>query len=288
MSDKNKLGRGLGAIFGDDVEAVLEEIQKGQHDSFVSDRSKVSVDAIRTNPYQPRKQFDQSKLIELANSIKEHGIVTPIIIRKSEPGYELIAGERRLRAAKLAELEQIDAIVMDFSDEQMMEISLIENIQRENLNIMEEAMAYEQMVTRFGYTQEALSKKVGKSREHITNILRLNRLPKEVAQLVMNEQLTMGHVRPLIPYINELDVVAIAHKIVKDDLSVRSVEALLKKPAAKPKVVKDYAQFAYASDLLEQKVQSKVSIDDKKITIHYHSMDDLNRILEALGIIESD
>ena len=288
MSDKNKLGRGLGAIFGDDVEAVLEEIQKGQRDVLVSDKGKIPVAAVRTNPYQPRKQFDQTKLEELADSIKEHGIITPIIVRRSEPGFELIAGERRLRAAKLAGLDQIDAIIMEFTDEQMMEISLIENIQRENLNIMEEAMAYEQMVTRFAYTQEALAQKVGKSREHIANILRLNRLPKEIAQLVMSDKLTMGHVRPLIPYIDEIDVVALAKKIVADDLSVRAVEALLKKPEAKPKTKKNVDQYAYVANLLEQKVQSKVSIDEKKITIHYHSLDDLNRILETLGILEQE
>ncbi len=289
MSDKkNRLGKGLGAIFGEDVSEVLEEIQRGSSDIFVGDKTKINIDLIVNNPYQPRKKFDQEKMQELVASISEHGVLTPVLVRKTDFGFELIAGERRLRASKMIGLEKIDAIVVDFDDDQMMEVSLIENIQREDLNIMEEAQAYQQMIERFGYTQEKLAQKVGKSREHIANTLRLNRLPKEVARLVESDQLSMGHVRPLIPLMETRDIVALAQKIAKEGLSVRAVEKLVKKPEAKPKVKKDLSRFEYATQLFEKKVQTKVTIDENKIAIQYHGDDDLNRILELLNIIEED
>ena len=289
MSDKKaRLGKGLEAIFGDDISSVLDDIQRGSSDIYVGDKVKIPVDSITNNPYQPRKEFDPVKLEELAASISQHGILTPILVRQSDLGYELIAGERRVRASRLINLEEIDAIIVDFTDHEMMEVSLIENIQRENLNVIEEAAAYQKLMDASNYTQEQLATKVGKSREHVANILRLNRLPKAVADLVVNEKLSMGHVRPLIPLIDEQDIVPLAQKIVKDGLSVRAVEKLLKKPASKPAVKKDYSRYDYATSLLEKKVQTKVIIDDNKIQIHYHGDDDLNRILEILNIIEEE
>lgn len=289
MSDsKKRLGKGLGAIFGEDVSEVLEEIQRGSSDVFVGDKAKILVNSIVLNPYQPRKKFDETKLQELAASILEHGILTPILVRKTDIGYELIAGERRLRASKLIELETIDAIVVDFDDDQMMEVSLIENIQRENLNIMEEAQAYLQMMERFEYTQELLAKKVGKSREHIANTLRLNRLPKEVAKMVADNELSMGHVRPLIPLMETEDIVTIAKKIVSEGLSVRAVENMVKKPAPKPKEKTETSRYNYAMELFEKKVQTKVTIDNNKIAIHFHGDDDLNRIMDILNIQEEE
>jgi ParB family chromosome partitioning protein len=289
MSDsKRRLGKGLGAIFGEDVSEVLEEIQRGSSDVFVGDKTKVLVNSIVLNPYQPRKKFDETKLQELASSIKEHGILTPILVRKTDIGYELIAGERRLRASKLIELELIDAIVVDFDDDQMMEVSLIENIQRENLNIMEEAQAYLQMMERFEYTQELLAQKVGKSREHIANTLRLNRLPKEVAKMVADNQLSMGHVRPLIPLMENEDILPIAQKIVAEGLSVRAVESMLKKTTSKPKEKVETSRYDYAIELFEKKVQTKVIIDNNKIQIQYHGDDDLNRIMDLLNIQEEE
>ncbi len=289
MSDKrNRLGKGLGAIFGEDVAGVLEEIQKGSSDVFVGDKAKIPVDSIVNNPYQPRKEFDEAKIQELASSILEHGVLTPILVRKTDIGYELIAGERRLRAAKLIQMDDIDSIVVDFDDDQMMEVSLIENIQRENLNIMEEAMGYKQMMERFDYTQELLAKKVGKSREHIANTLRLNKLPKEVAKLVSDNKLSMGHVRPLIPLMETQDIVLLAKKIVSEGLSVRAVEKLVKNPKPKVKNKKDLSRYHYVTELLEKKIQSKVSIDENKILIQHHGDDDLNRILELLQIIDEE
>ena len=289
MSDsKKRLGKGLSAIFGEDVSEVLEEIQRGSSDIFIGDKAKIPVNSIVLNPYQPRKNFDETKLQELASSILEHGILTPILVRKTDVGYELIAGERRLRASKLIGLELIDSIVVDFDDDQMMEVSLIENIQRENLNIMEEAQAYLQMMERFEYTQESLAKKVGKSREHIANTLRLNRLPEEVAKMVADNQLSMGHVRPLIPLIDSEDILPLAKKIIEDGMSVRAVENMLKKPVSKPKGKTETNRYNYAVELFESKVQTKVTIDQNKIQIHYHGDDDLNRIMELLDIQEKE
>ena len=166
-----RLGKGLAAIFGEDVSEVLEDIQQGKSDTNVSGRFEVAVEEVRPNPYQPRKSFDDARLQELAQSIRQHGVFTPILVKKSVGGYELIAGERRLRASKLAGLKKIPAILMEFDDQQMMEIALLENIQREDLNAIEEAKAYEKLIKKLGYTQEELASRIGKSREHVANTL---------------------------------------------------------------------------------------------------------------------
>ena len=183
MAEKKKAGlggRGLNAIFGSDVEKVLDDIQNNALDAPGRREVEIPIAEIRKNPYQPRKEFDEKALRELADSIKLHGIFTPLLVRQSVQGYELIAGERRLRAAKLAGLQRVPAIAVDFTDEDMMEISLLENIQRENLNPIEEAAAYEALIRRLGYTQEKLAERVGKSREYCANMLRLLKLPQPV------------------------------------------------------------------------------------------------------------
>ena len=286
--DKTRLGRGLGAIFGEDVNSVLEDIQRGASDLYVSAKTDIPLAEIRMNPYQPRQHFDESKIEELAQSIREHGVFTPILVRQSKHGYELIAGERRVRASKVAGKETIPAIIMAFNDDEMLEISLIENIQREDLNIIEEATAYSKMIQRFGYTQEDLSKRVGKSREHIANTLRLLRLPQVVQQMVSDNKLQMGHVRPLITLNDDKEIIEAAKKAVNLGLSVRAVEQMVKKPSEKPTKKEVSTDFSYARKLLESKVQSKVTIDDSKITIAYHGIADLNRILEALDVLENE
>ena len=168
-----RLGKGLAAIFGEDVSDVLEDIQQGKSDTHVSGRFEVAVDDVRPNPYQPRKTFDKARLQELADSIRQHGVFTPILVKRSLGGYELIAGERRLRACRIAGLKKIPAIEMEFDDQQMMEIALLENIQREDLNAIEEAKAYEKLIQKVGYTQEELARRIGKSREHVANMMRL-------------------------------------------------------------------------------------------------------------------
>lgn len=287
MSDKARLGKGLEAIFGENVNEVLEQIQQGAIEGFQGSRQNIPCQDVRSNPYQPRKQFDQEKLKELADSIKQHGVFTPILVRVTPNGYELIAGERRLRASIMANKLTIEAIILEFSDEQMMEISLIENIQREDLNIMEEAMAYQMMLERLALTQEALAKKVGKSREHIANTVRLNRLPNVIQAMILNQELTMGHARPLITLEKESDMIHWAKRIVKENLSVRMVEVLLKKPQIKPSKPKAIPHlYDKVTQSLEDKFQTQIKINDSAITIQYKGWDDLNRILDILNVTE--
>ena len=280
MAEKKKgLGKGLEAIFGDNVSTVLEEIQHSGHGS-----EEIEVKLIHPNPYQPRQHFDQDRIDELAMSIKEHGVFTPVLIRKSVSGFQLIAGERRLRAVKQVGLDRIPAIILDFDDRQMMEVSLIENIQREDLNVVEEAKAYQTLIERLGLTQEELGKKVGKSRVHITNTLRLFQLPESVIQMLYNQELSMGQVKPLISCEDKSLVESIAKRIVKEKLSAREVEALMKK---KPKLDKPVShRFDYAEQLLRNKLQTKVKIEGSKIQIHFDSEDDLNRLLDLMDALE--
>jgi ParB family chromosome partitioning protein len=280
MAEKKKgLGKGLEAIFGEDVTTVLEEIQHSGHNS-----EEIEVKLIHPNPYQPRQHFDQERIDELAMSIKEHGVFTPVLVRKAVSGYQLIAGERRLRATKQVGLDRIPAIVLDFDDQQMMEISLIENIQREDLNVVEEARAYKTLIDRLGLTQEELGKKVGKSRVHITNTLRLFQLPESVIQMLYHQELTMGQVKPLISCEDKALVESIAKRIVKEKLSAREVEALMKKKPKHEKVVSH--RFDYAEQLLRNKLQTKVKIEGSKIQIHFDSEDDLNRLLDLMDALE--
>lgn len=279
--DKPRLGKGLEAIFGENVSTVLEEIQR----THAGVAEALPLAEIFPNPYQPRSHFDETKLEELAQSIREHGVFTPILVRKAVSGYQLIAGERRLRAARKTDLTTIPAIILEFSDEEMMEISLIENIQREDLSAIEEAVAYRTLIDRLGLTQERLSTKVGKSRVHITNTLRLLNLPEAVQRLVIDGQLTMGQVKPLITLTDPATITELAQKILREGLSAREAERLAKaKPAShKPKVESDYR---YAQQLLTDKLQTKVTIASKRLTITFTDDEDLNRILECLGVLE--
>ena len=286
-----KLGKGLEQIFGEGIGNVLEEIQAGksEHSNNINE---IVIEEIRLNPYQPRKVFDAEKLKELASSIKEHGVFTPILVRKSIQGYELIAGERRLRACKLVELKYIPAIILDFNDEQMMEVALLENIQRENLNIMEEANAYQQLVERLGYTQEKLAERVGKSRVYITNTLRLLKLPASVQKLVSENQLSMGHVRPLITLEDEGVMYDIAMKTIEEGLSVRTVEKLVKDykvvDTEKPKEKVRNNNLVYVEEIIKNRFQTNVRVESKSITIAFNDTNDLNRILDIMGCIEQD
>ncbi len=287
-NDKKRLGRGLEAIFGEDVTALISDIEEGNEGSR---QVEIKIDQIKPNPYQPRKTFEEKALKELSESIKEHGIFTALIVRKGIKGYELIAGERRWRAAKMANLETVPCVVVDFSDSQMMEISILENIQRENLNSIEEAAAYKNLMEKLEYTQEKLAKRVGKTREYIANILRLLNLPKAVQDLIVNNKLTMSHARPLLGLNNSDLIYDVALKIIDEKLSVRQVEKLVKeinetnKPHKKKEKETD-PNLVYVKDLIENKLQTKVSVDNKQVVIKYNDDNDLNRILEILGIIE--
>lgn len=177
---KKKLNKGLDAIFGGDITSLIDDIENNTPESS---QEKIHLDEIRPNPYQPRKVFDEQALNELALSIKEHGIFQPVILKKSVQGYEIVAGERRCRAAKIAELDEVPAIIVDFTDQQMMEIALLENIQREDLNAIEEAQAYHTMMEKLHLTQNELANRIGKSRTHITNTLRLLNLPEKNSRI---------------------------------------------------------------------------------------------------------
>lgn len=285
MADNKKLGRGLDAIFGNDVSSVLEDIQQGTSDLFEGIKTRLDVSMIRVNPYQPRRHFDEVKLAELADSIQQHGLFTPILVRESTQGYELIAGERRLRAAKLAQLESIPAIVVDFTDEQMMEISIIENIQREDLNVIEEALGYAMLIDKLHLTQEEVAGRVNKSRSHVTNLLRLLKLPAKVQAMVSDNQLSMGHVRPLITLDDPKQIEAYAQEIRDRKLSVREAERLVA-PKVQAKNKPMTTDYRYAQSLFEQKLQTRVAIEGKRISIFFTDDEDLNRIIEELDLME--
>ena len=292
MDNKNnaRLGKGLSSIFGQDVSKVLDDIQNGDMEVERQEQSKIPVDEIRPNPYQPRKVFNDEALKELSSSIKQHGVFTPILVKKSIQGYDLIAGERRLRASKLAGLKDIPAINVDFDDQEMMEIALLENIQREDLNVIEEAKAYEKLIQRLGYTQEQLAHRVGKSREHITNLLRLLKLPEDVQEYVVIKQLSMGHVRALLGLKTEASMRKGAKQAIDQGLSVRKVEQIVKdtnnqKTIEKPK---EDIYVKAAKEKLQEFFQTSVSISKNAISIHYENKEDLNRILELLNLVEEE
>ena len=285
-----KLGKGLGAIFGDDIDDVLNEISATTGE-INNDSKLIKISEIRPNPYQPRKDFDSEGLKELADSIKEHGVFNPILVRKSLKGYELVAGERRLRASKLAGIKEIPVIVKEIDDKGMMEISLLENIQRKDLTPIEEANAYEQLLKKLNYTQEDLSKRIGKSRTYVTNMLRLLKLPADIRELVSKEKLSYGHARALINVEDEDEASDIANRAVKEGLSVREVEKLVKNIGKKKPIKRVKEEDPFMKDLrhrLEKKYSTEVEISNKAITIRYSGTDDLNRILEIMDALEEE
>lgn len=292
MDNKNnaRLGKGLSSIFGQDVSKVLDDIQNGDMEVERQEQSKIPVDEIRPNPYQPRKVFNDEALKELSSSIKQHGVFTPILVKKSIQGYDLIAGERRLRASKLAGLKDIPAIIVDFDDQEMMEIALLENVQREDLNVIEEAKAYEKLIQRLGYTQEQLAHRVGKSREHITNLLRLLKLPEDVQEYVVSKQLSMGHVRALLGLKTEANMRKVAKQAIDQGLSVRKVEQIVKDTNNKKTIEKPKEDIYVkaAKEKLQEFFQTSVSISKNAISIHYENKEDLNRVLELLNLVEEE
>lgn len=285
---KRALGMGLEQLFNTE-NINVESIEKQIYDSASSEEIiEVKLDDLRPNPYQPRKVFDEEALNELAESIKEHGVFQPVIIKKSIKGYEIIAGERRVRASKLAGKTTIPAIIRTFTDEQMMEIALLENLQRENLNAMEEAKAYDLMITNLNLTQEELAKKVGKSRSHITNMLGLLKLPNDVQELVISNDISMGHARVLSKLSNEEEIKKLANDIVEKKLPVRDIEKMTSDSSVEKKVKikrqNDNDEYKYIEELMSEKLDSKVKIKDHKIEISFSNTADLNRIIDIINI----
>lgn len=290
INHKKALGKGLEQLFSNEVinfdkfeESIVDEGKK--NDGI----TEIPLNEIRSNPYQPRVMFDAESLEELANSIKEHGIIQPIIVKKSIKGYELVAGERRTRAARLAGLTSIPAIIKEFNDLEMMEIALIENIERENLNPIEEAKAYENILKINNITQEELAKKFSKSRSYITNMLGLLNLPEQTIKLVEMKELSMGHARALSKLEDENKINELATKIVRDGLSVRDTEKLIsaedlpKKHTITRTITYDIRYSIY-ENLCREKLGVKVKINNKKIEIPYKNDEELTRILEELNI----
>ena len=283
------LGKGLEQLFSNEridfdkfEKTIVEEAKES------SDIVEIPLTEIRSNPYQPRKEFDEQSLLEFAESIKEHGVIQPIIVKKSIKGYELIAGERRTRASKMAGKETIPAIIRDFDDDEMMEIALIENIQRENLNPIEEAEALSKIIEKNNLTQELASKKFGKSRSYITNILGLLKLPEKTKRYVTEGKISMGHARVLSKLTDEDRINELADLIIEQGLSVREIEKLASENSSVKKKVKKQilinSKYTIYETLMREKIGSKIKIKNKKIEIPFDSEKDLERIIELLGM----
>lgn len=286
---RRALGKGLEELFNNE-QLDFNKFEKQIVESTPKEEIiEVNISDLRPNPYQPRKVFDESKLNELASSIKEHGVFQPIIIKKSVKGYEIIAGERRVKASSIAGLEKIPAIVRSFTDEEMMEIALLENLQRENLNSIEEATAYKKLLDSLSITQEELANKLGKSRSHITNMLGLLSLPNKVKDMISENKISMSHARVLSKIEDEDKILSLANKIMEENLNVRELEELAKdKELAKKHHIEKHKtnEYHYLEEQLCDKLGTKVRIKSNKIEIKFSNVNDLNRILEILKLTE--
>jgi len=289
MEQKKKaLGRGLEQLFDSEVLDFNSFESNILESASVDDIQQINLSEIRSNPYQPRKTFNQEALQELAESIKAYGVFQPIIVKKSIKGYDLVAGERRVKASKLAGLETIPAIVKDFSDEMMREIALLENLQRENLTAIELAWAYKGIIDSLHITQEELASKIGKSRSNITNTLGLLRLPNSVQNMILEGKLSMGHARELSKLEDNEKIVEYAKNIVNNNLSVRDIENMSKSTELKKKNpinrVSKTREYDYVEKELKEVFGTKVKVGNKKIEISFNNNNDLDRILEIMNI----
>ena len=319
---KNGLGRGLDAFFPDRTSVVKEPARKTitktvktEKKSDVAEKQTnptvakkqtadskigamiVKISSVEPNMDQPRKQFDEDALMELSESIKQYGVLHPLLVSNKKDYYEIIAGERRWRAAKLAGLTEIPVIVKEFSEQELVEISLIENIQREDLNPVEEAMAYKRLIDEFHLKQDEIAERVGKSRTAVTNAMRLLKLSEKVQQMLIDEMITAGHARAILSIADKEKQESIAMKVFDEKLSVRETEALVKRMLEPPKTAKK-SKFSSAEDAiyesLEEKMKSimgtRVQIhrkknDKGKIEIEYYSKDELERIIDLFESI---
>jgi ParB family chromosome partitioning protein len=280
---KNALGRGLNALFPD----LKDSVDTKDSDYFLCD-----IDIIKPNPYQPRKQFSKNDLEELTQSIKEQGLIQPVIVRKNEAGYELVAGERRLRASKASGLKKIPAVIKDATDIELLQMSIVENIQRQNLNPMEEAEAYQRLVDEFNLTQEQTAKKIGKSRSAVANFIRLGRLPEDIKARLRDNTLSMGHARALLGLDSSAKLNKAFQVVVSKGLSVRETEALVNKMKSKKTPSKTIAKdsddiyFSHLAEELSRQLGTKVNIKRKgqrgKLEIEFYNNDDLDKLIDIL------
>ena len=284
---KKALGKGLEQLFSNTV-IDFDNFEKDIVEESSKDVTEIDIDEIRSNPYQPRKTFDIESLNELAKSISEYGIVQPIIVKKSVKGYELVAGERRTKAAKIAGLKKIPAIIKDFDDQEMMEIALVENIQRENLNPIDEATSISNIIKLRGYTQDEFANKFGKSRTYVTNILGLLKLPDEVKKLVEKRNLTMSHARVLSKMDDENKVIDLAKKVITDNLSVHDLEKLSQEE--KNEKIKSYnksnfdTKYRMYENIIMDSLNTKVRVHKNKIELFFDGIDELEDLLNKMNV----
>ena len=290
MPRRRALGKGLEELFNAEVldfDSLEEKIVTETPKEEIVD---IKLDELRSNPYQPRKIFDENALKELSDSIKQHGVFQPIIVKKSIHGYEIIAGERRVKASKMAGLETVPAIIREFDDTEMMEIALLENLQREDLTPFEEAAAYVKIMQAKNLTHEELSKVLGKSQSYVTNTIGLLRLPDDIRNLVTSGKLSMTHARILSKMSDYNTIKLLANRIIEENLSVRDLEEIAKgnninKLVKVHRTVKESSkEYKYAEELLCEKLDSKVRVYKNKIEVKFNNVEDLNRILEILNI----
>lgn len=284
---KKALGKGLEQLFSNTV-IDFDNFEKDIVEENEKNVTEINIDDIRSNPYQPRKTFDIESLNELAKSIKEYGVVQPIIVKKSIKGYELVAGERRTKAAKIAGLKKIPAIIKDFDDQEMMEIALVENIQREDLNPIDEATSISNIIKLRGYTQEEFANKFGKSRTYVTNILGLLKLPDEVKKLVEKRSLSMSHARVLSKIDDDDKVIDLAKKVITDSLSVHDLEKMSqeeKQTNNKVKTKSNYdTKYRMFENIIMDALDTKVRVHKNKIEVYFDGVNELEDILAKMHI----
>ena len=289
---RRALGKGLEELFGEEVldfdtleEKIVQETPK-------EEIKQININELRSNPYQPRKVFDQQALEELASSIKEHGVFQPIIVKRSIKGYEIVAGERRVKASVIAGRDTIPAIIRDFNDQEMMEIALLENLQREDLNPIEEAMAYQNLMVAKGLNHEQLAARIGKSRSYVTNMVGLMNLPQSVKDLVIARKISATHARTLSKIKDPAKVEEMADRIINEGLTTAAIEELAqdksfeKRNKMERKETEENKQYKYIQEVLCDKLGTKVRIRGSKIEINFQDLNDFNRIMEILNINE--
>jgi ParB family chromosome partitioning protein len=275
---KRALGRGLESLIPVKEKEVFQEGYRS-----------IPIEAIKRNPFQPRAKIDDAEIQDLIASIKEKGVIEPIVVKRSDDQFVLAAGERRLVAARLAGLKEIPAIIRDLSDQELLEVGLIENLQRKDLNAVEEAHAYEQLIKNFGMTHDRIAMLVGKDRSTVSNALRLLSLPAQVIEYLRTGKINAGHARAILALDAEIKMLQVATQIVKQGLSVRQTEVLVRRMQQKPRIVpakEKEPNIVMLEDELSRLLRAKVSIEWKKnrgsITIHCYNVDDFNRIYEFL------
>lgn len=301
---RNGLGKGLDSLIPNKNEkkpktsAKIDDREKKEEEVLKSGEIMVKINQVEPNREQPRKDFDEDALVELADSIKQFGILQPLIVQKKKDYYEIIAGERRWRAAKIAGVKEVPVIVKEFTDQEIVEISLIENIQRENLNPIEEAMAYKRLLEEFNLKQDEVAERVSKSRTAVTNSMRLLKLSPRVQQMIVDDMISTGHARALLAIDDEEQQYILANKIFDEKLSVRETEKLvkaLKNP--KKEIKKPKSEHTFVYDNIEEQMKNiigtKVSVNPKangkgRIEIEYYSEEELERIYDLIMTIQSE